>query len=231
MRYTTLFFDLDDTVYPNSTGLWDAIKQRMSMYMLEKLGLPKDQIPILRRQYFTTYGTTLRGLQKHHQVDADEYLAYVHDLPLEKYLTPSAEIRKMMLSLPQKKYIFTNADADHARRVLKRLQLSDCFESIIDLRAMQFACKPEAEAYKIALRIAGNPDPQQCVLLDDMPANLIGASQLGFTTVLVGSDGSEVNDPVTLQSLPNDHLKKINVVIPDLTALPKNMPELWEHAP
>ena len=28
MRFTTLFFDLDDTLYPNSSGLWQGIKAR-----------------------------------------------------------------------------------------------------------------------------------------------------------------------------------------------------------
>ena len=50
--------------------------------------LPVEEVDILRRNYFEQYGTTLRGLQIHHQVDTDEYLAYVHDLPLEKL--PSA---------------------------------------------------------------------------------------------------------------------------------------------
>ena len=69
MRFTTLFFDLDDTLYPNSTGLWIAIKERMNMYMREQLGIPEKDVPQLREQYFKMYGTTLRGLQARHRVD------------------------------------------------------------------------------------------------------------------------------------------------------------------
>ena len=64
MRFSTLFFDLDDTLYPASTGLWHAIKERMNMFMHERLCLPEAEIPALREQYFKTYGTTLRGLQQ-----------------------------------------------------------------------------------------------------------------------------------------------------------------------
>ncbi len=215
MHYTTIFFDLDDTIYSSETGLWEAIRARMSQYMFERVGLPWQQIPGLRHYYYKTYGTTLRGLQRHYQVDADDYLAYVHDLPLERYLQPVPELRTMLLSLPQQRLIFTNADADHAQRVLALLGVMDCFDGIIDVRAIQFACKPELVAYQRALALAGNPDPRQCVFLDDSLTNLAPAHQMGFTTVLVGShtDGN----PVAVHT------------ISDLSELPKAMPELWNE--
>ena len=48
MRFTTLFFDLDDTLYPSKTGLWPAIKDRMNQYMIERLGIPEPDVPFLR---------------------------------------------------------------------------------------------------------------------------------------------------------------------------------------
>ncbi len=188
MRYTTIFFDLDNTLYHNSTGVWKLIRDRMNLYMVEKLNMPWEQVLVLRRQYYLEYGTTLRGLQKHHQVDENDYLAYVHDLPLERYLEPAPELRAMILSLPQTRWIFTNADDEHAARVLDKLELAGCFAGIIDIRAIDFACKPEPEAYKRALEFAGNPSPEECVFLDDSTSNLAPAHEMGFTTVLVQDD-------------------------------------------
>jgi putative hydrolase of the HAD superfamily len=74
MQFSTVFFDLDDTLYPSTNGLWEAIRERMNRYMGEILNLPSDKIPDLRRHYFITYGTTLRGLQYHHNVDAEDFL-------------------------------------------------------------------------------------------------------------------------------------------------------------
>lgn len=213
MLYTTLFFDLDDTLYASSNGLWDVIRARMGKYMQEILGLPEDEVPDLRRTYYQTYGTTLRGLQIHHQVDADEYLDYVHDLPLEHYLQPNPALRSLLLSLPQQRWIFTNADADHARRVMSILGVGDCFTGIIDIRAMDFACKPELAAYQRALVLAGDPAPQQCVLLDDSVVNLAGARQLGFTTVWISQNGS--SHPAVQFTLSN------------LLELPRKLPCLW----
>jgi len=69
MEYSVLFFDLDDTLYSNTNGLWEAIRERMTDFMEERLGFPPDEIPNLRRNYFEKYGTTLRGLQINHSVD------------------------------------------------------------------------------------------------------------------------------------------------------------------
>ena len=216
MKFSTIFFDLDDTLYPNSTGLWGAIRERMGDFMVERLGFPAEEVPGIRKTYFETYGTTLRGLQIHHQVDPDEYLAYVHDLPLENYISPDPEMRALISSLPQKKWIFTNADSDHARRVLNLLGLNDCFQGIIDVHALGFLCKPEMDAYSRALALVGATTAIECVLLDDSPRNLYPARQLGITTILVGS--AEPN-PAAQYAV---HTPK---------ELPLVMPELWNHFP
>lgn len=195
MPYTTLFFDLDDTLYSSSNGLWEAIRGRMNDYMTEVMGLPAAEVPELRKLYFEKYGTTLRGLQKHYHVDADEFLAYVHHLPLDQYLKPDPFLRKLLLSLPQRRWIFTNADDAHAGRVLACLGLSGCFEGIIDVRAMEFACKPEVEAYRRAMCIAGEADPRCCALFDDALRNLLPAQAMGFFTVLVGNGGHSAGFP------------------------------------
>lgn len=187
MPWTVLFFDLDDTLYPNTNGLWEAIRLRMTDYLRDQLDFPPEEIQEIRQTYYETYGTTLRGLQTHHEVDEDEYLSFVHNLPVNDYLSPDGELRKMLESLPQRKWIFTNADAGHAKRVLQTLGIEDCFSGIIDVRALDFLCKPDRKAYSRALELAGENNPENCVLLDDSIRNLIPAHQAGFTTVLVGS--------------------------------------------
>ena len=188
MRFTTIFFDLDDTLYPSSTGLWHAIKERMNKYMLERLCIPEGDIPTLREHYFKTYGTTLNGLQKHHQVDKDEYLAYVHDLPLNDFLTPNPLVRQVIASLPTRNLIFTNADVPHARRVLAALHLDDLFDAIVDVNAIAPYCKPMPESFAIAMDLADEPDPRKCVMIDDLPRTTRAALNVGMASLLYGSD-------------------------------------------
>ena len=188
MRFTTIFFDLDDTLYPNSTGLWKAIKERMNLYMRDRMGIPEEEVPILREQYFKMYGTTLRGLQARHHVNVDDYLAFVHDLPLKDYLTPNPLQREIIASLPSRKLIFTNADVNHARRVLTLLNLDDLFETIVDVNAVAPYCKPMPESFAIAQELADEPDPRKCVVIDDLPRTTRAALDVGMASILYGID-------------------------------------------
>lgn len=188
MRFTTLFFDLDDTLYPSATGLWHAIKERMNVFMRERLGLAENEIPLLREQYFKMYGTTLRGLQARHNVDKDEFLAFVHDLPLQDYLTPNPVVREVIASLPTRNLIFTNADVNHARRVLGALELEDLFETVVDVNAVDPYCKPMPESFAIAMELADEPDPRKCVMIDDLPRTTRAALNVGMASLLYGCE-------------------------------------------
>jgi pyrimidine 5'-nucleotidase len=214
MRFKSLYFDLDDTLYPAGSGLWDAIRERMNVYMQKYIDLPLAEIITIRQGYMEKYGTTLRGLQSHYNIDAEEYLAFVHDLPLEEYIHPDPGLRTQLLSLPQRRWIFTNSDHNHANRVLNILGLEGCFDGIIDIHSVAFTCKPDKEAYKRALRIAGDENAADVVIFEDSIRNLAPARTLGFYTILVGKNGS---DPV------------VDKVIPSLHDLHSCLPQLWEQ--
>ena len=210
MPITTFFFDLDDTLYPPSSGLWDAIRRRMEHYLTERMGIAREDVPTLREKLYTTYGTTLRGLQMTRGVDTLEYLAYVHDVPLEEFITPDARIRGVLEQIPGRKLIFTNADRHHANRVLAILGLQGIFEDIIDIMDMAPYCKPERGAFEKALQRAGNPDPRTCLMLDDAPRNLATAASLGFATICVGQPTTGL-DACSAQ-IP--HLSELLTILP-----------------
>ena len=213
MNFRSLYFDLDDTLYPASSGLWDAIRERMNAYMQKFINLPIADIASMRQDYLEKYGTTLRGLQAHYDVNADDYLTFVHDLPLENFIHPDPSLRTLLLSLPQRRWVFTNADDKHANRVLNILGISGCFDGIIDIRAVDFACKPDKIAYQRALAIADDDDPSHCVIFDDALRNLAPAREIGFYTILVGKNSSD---------------SQVHQVIPSLHDLRDRMPELWD---
>ena len=214
MHFSTLFFDLDATLYPASNGLWEQIRLRIYKFMLEEIGIPEAEIPATRYKYWTTYGTTLEGLRIHHQVEPDDYLKYVHDLPLKDFLEPDPVLRDLLKTLPQDLWVFTNADRRHADRVLNELGISDLFSGIVDLLALNFIVKPNRKAYQTALKLAGVTDPERCVMFDDLIQNLIPAKELGFFTSLVGENGSNNQVDIQLQSI---HEMK------------EKMPQLWSR--
>ncbi len=186
MRFTTIFFDLDDTLYPSSAGLWKAIKGRMNDYMREHMDIDEKEIPQLREKYFLQYGTTLRGLQAHHDINTHDFLAYVHDLPLKDYLTPDPLQHSVIASLPTRNLIFTNADISHAQRVLTVLSLNDLFPTIVDVNAVAPYCKPMPESFEIAMKLAGETDPSCCVMIDDINRTTRAAKEAGMFSILYG---------------------------------------------
>lgn len=191
-QITCLFFDLDDTLYPHSSGLWELIGQRIQRFMIEELRFAAAEVPELSHRLWRQYGTTLRGLQTEYAVDMDAYLAYVHAVPVDVALAPDPSLAQALAALPQRKFIFTNSDRAHARRVTERLGIAPLFEGIIDIYTVAPHCKPEPEAFHKALEICGTP-PERCLMIDDSPRNLAAARALGITTVSVGQhthDGS-----------------------------------------
>ena len=188
LRY--VWFDLDDTLYPSTSGLWQAIGEKINRYMVERLGMDKDVVLARREHYFKTYGTTLNGLRRDFAVDTDDYLAFVHDLPLAEYIQPDPKLNEMLLRLPLAKIVFTNADLGHALRVLQRLGVTSHFERIVDIRAMEFVNKPNEGAYIRTLEMIG-ATAQECVLVEDSPRNLHTARSLGMRTVLVQPAGEQ----------------------------------------
>lgn len=183
LRY--LLCDLDETLYTRQTGLWPAIGERINLYMVERLGLNPKEVPALREHYLGAFGTTLNGLLQDYKIDPAEYLAYVHDLPLENYLQRDPALNGMLARLPLTKVIFTNADEPHARRVLEHLGVTHHFERIIDIRALEFYSKPDPRAYAIALQLL-NAQAGECLYADDARRNLQPAHALGMITVWVG---------------------------------------------
>jgi len=186
IRY--ILFDLDDTLYPRHSGVMDQIRDRMLYYLRSRLNLSPDEADALRRHYFQTYGTTMRGLQINYQIDTEEYLDHVHSIPLDEYLTENARLDAVLASIPETKVVFTNSSREHATRVLDRLGITRHFDRIIDVRDVNYESKPQPAAYQLACDLLGVL-PEECVMVDDNNRNLQPAKALGMTTVLV-LDGS-----------------------------------------
>jgi pyrimidine 5'-nucleotidase len=206
MCFETLFFDLDDTLYPPTSGLWNAIGERIETFMREYVHIPAAEVRDLRTALFLEHGSTMKGLVKLYGIQEQAFLDYVHDVPLARFIFPNPDLRQTLLLYPQRKVIFTNADTNHANRVLGTIGLEGIFEQIIDIRAIHPFCKPQVEAFTTALRLAGVQDPENCVMIDDSAKNLHAARQAGLFTIQTGVRACpEVIDAavLTLLDLPD----------------------------
>lgn len=183
-------FDLDNTLYSASTPLFPLIDARINQYMHERAGIPQNQVDQLRRQYWLEYGLTMVGLAKHHGVDPEEYLEYVHDVDVAAILRPSPELAATLAALPGVKVILTNGSLNHARRVLNVLGLQKVFTEIFDVRLAAYRPKPYPEPYRETLKRLGMPGAR-CMMVEDMAVNLKTAKEFGMATVLIGPGNGE----------------------------------------
>jgi len=188
-----ILFDLDDTLYPRQAGIMEQIRILMLKYLQARFDLSLEDADALRRRYFQEYGTTMRGLQVNHAIDADEFLSFVHDIPLQDHIQPNPELDAALASLPQQKVVFTNASREHAEAVLDVLGVGHHFDRIVDVRDVNFESKPQMAAYRRICELIGVP-PEQCLLVEDNVRNLRPAKALGMITVLVG-DAHTGTDP------------------------------------
>lgn len=181
-------FDLDNTLYPPSTGLFDLIDARMGAFIARLVGCDLVEARRVQKQYFHDHGTTLAGLVAHHGIEPEEFLVDVHAIDLDR-LAPCLRLRSALAALPGRRLIFTNADADYAARILEARGIADLFGDICDIRATRYVPKPQTSAYADMLNHLG-VDPARSLFVEDMARNLGPAKALGMTTVWL-DNGSE----------------------------------------
>ncbi len=180
-----LIFDLDNTVYPPEKDLFSLLDQRINLYMTDVVGIPHKEVDALRRRYWADYGVTLGGLIRHHQVNPEDYLDFVHDVDLSGRLGVDSELSDSLAGCPLRKVIFTNAPSCHASRVLQCLGVESHFEKIFDIRFTSYQPKPYPQPY-INVLADLDVEPHRCAMVEDSLENLETAKNLGMRTIWVG---------------------------------------------
>ena len=184
----TWIFDLDNCLYPASSGLFTLIDERMGAYIQRLLDIDPVEARKVQKQHFHEHGTTLAGLMMHHGVDPHHFLGDVHAIPLDR-ITPDPRLSRGLARLPGRKLIFTNGDAPYARRVLDAIGIGNEVEGLHDIHAAELSPKPNLHGYRLQLDRFGI-DPARALMVEDMAQNLLPAKKLGMTTVWV-DNGSE----------------------------------------
>jgi len=181
-------FDLDNCLYPASTGLFDLIDERMGAYIQRLLSCDSHEAKRVQKAHFHEHGTTLAGLMKEHEVDPHHFLEDVHDIALDR-VQCDERLAKLLPRLPGRRFVFTNGDAPYARRVLDAIGIAAHFDDLHDIHASSYRPKPDPHGYSLLCERFGI-DPRHALLADDMVQNLAPAKALGMTTIWV-DNGSE----------------------------------------
>ncbi len=209
----TWIFDLDNTLYPAGADLFAQIEARMTDYVVALEGCDRETAFAIQKRHFVAHGTTLSGLMAERAIDPHEFLAFVHDVDMDR-LSPNDRLVEAIARLPGRKLVFTNGDAPYATRVLGRLGLECSFEAIHDIHATGYLPKPHPQAYD-GLCEAWGIDPTRALFVEDMARNLPPAKAIGMTTVWIDNGSEQVGVDRAA----------IDFVTTDLTAW---LTDLWE---
>ncbi|KAL2153135.1 hypothetical protein VTH82DRAFT_4290 [Thermothelomyces myriococcoides] len=189
------FFDIDNCLYPRSTKVHDLMAELIDKYFVTHLSLPWEDAVRLHKEYYQNYGLAIEGLVRHHQIDPLDYNAKVDDaLPLDNVIKPRPELKKLLADINQSKvklWLFTNAYINHAKRVVRLLQVEEFFEGVTycDYSSVPFTCKPQPAMYQKAMREAGVERYEDCFFVDDSYQNCKKAEELGWNVAHLVEDG------------------------------------------
>jgi putative hydrolase of the HAD superfamily len=179
-------FDLDNTLYPASSALYDVVGERMTAHIVRAVGVDAARALELREHYLHSHGATVIGLAEMHGVDANAFLVDVHDVDYSQLLAPDLELNDLIARIAARKIVFTNGGGGHALNALTALGLQNHFDAVYDIEAVGLAPKPTQRAYERLIE-AASIDPANSVFIEDTLRNLEPAHALGFATVLVGA--------------------------------------------
>ena len=195
-------FDLDDTLYPPSSGLMALIRDRITDYIVNISGMEREEARRVPRSWYEAHGASLPGLLERYEAQPSHFLDYVHDLSLD-VIAENLALDAALAALPGRRFVFTNGSLGHAERVLGKLGVLDRFEGIFHIESASLVPKPAPATYDRMIEAFGIA-PRATCFFEDSTKNLEQARILGMTTVLVGEG-----------ALPASH---IDYTTPDLLA-------------
>lgn len=182
----TWVFDLDNTLYPAASSLFDQVDRRMGEFVARLLGVPAEAARAEQKRLFREHGTTLRGLMVEHGVDPVAFMDHVHAIDLTR-LDPDPRLTLALARLPGRKVVYTNGSVAHAARVTARLGIDRHFDATFDIAAAGWIPKPDPAPYGVMLDRLGI-DPARAAMVEDIARNLAPAAALGMATVWVRGD-------------------------------------------
>ena len=193
-KINTWVFDLDNTLYSADSGIFQQVHVLMGEFVSKHLNINIKEAKEIQRKYYKQHGTTLRGMMDNHGVDPDYLLSEVHKLDYS-IIGPNINLNEELKILEGRKIIYTNANLQHTVDVLEKLQLTNMFTDIFDIKKANYIPKPEISPYNQFIKDF-NIDPESTIMFDDIAKNLVPAKNVGFTSVWIDAGYENFSDDI-----------------------------------
>ena len=202
-KINTWIFDLDNTLYSADSGIFQQVHDLMGKFVSSHLDIDIEEAKIIQKNYYKQHGTTLRGMMDNHGVDPDHFLAEVHKLDYS-IVGPNHKLNEELKKLQGRKIIYTNANMQHALDVLERIELSNFFDEIYDIKMANYIPKPELAPYKQMIA-QFDIETKSSAMFDDIAKNLVPAKTVGFTSVWIDAGYENFSDDIKASKQYLDH--------------------------
>ena len=190
----TWIFDLDNTLYSADSGIFQQVHRLMGEFISKNLNIDLTEAKKLQSKYYKQHGTTLRGMIDNHGTNPDYFLEEVHKLDYS-IVGPNDLLNKELQKLKGRKIIYTNANKQHVINVLERIDLTNFFDEIFDIKMANYIPKPEIKPYEQIIDLF-NINPKSSAMFDDIARNLVPAKKVGFTPVWIDAGYENFSDDI-----------------------------------
>ena len=193
-KIDTWIFDLDNTLYSADSGIFQQVHDLMSKFVSKHLNVEIKKAKEIQRKYYKQHGTTLRGMMDNHGIDPEYFLKEVHKLDYS-IVDSNKKLNEELKKLKGRKIIYTNANLQHTLDVLDRIELSDFFDYIFDIKMANYIPKPDLQPYEQIIKDC-NLNPSTSAMFDDIAKNLVPAKKVGFTSIWIDVGYENFSDDI-----------------------------------
>ena len=193
-RIDTWIFDLDNTLYSADSGIFQQVHELMGKFVSNHLNIGINEAKKIQKKYYKEHGTTLKGLMDNHGVEPDYFLAEVHKLDYS-IVNSNKDLNNELHKLNGKKIIYTNANMQHTLDVLERIELSNFFDEIFDIKMANYVPKPDIKPYEEIIK-KYDLNPSSSAMFDDIAKNLVPAKKVGFTSIWIDAGYENFSDDI-----------------------------------
>ena len=185
----TWIFDLDNTLHDAQSKIFPLVNTKMNEYISSYLDISLEDASSLRESYWERYGATLKGLIKHHNINAIDFLSVTHNLQdFNKLVLPENNIKKTLSKIQGRKIIYTNAPKTYTNKILKISKIFELFDEIFTIEDSNFIPKPDQDMMNAFLK---KYDISEGFFIDDVKENLIAAKNSGLTTIWITNEENQ----------------------------------------
>lgn len=186
-------FDIDDTLYPKSSGLDKLIQDSITDYISNFLKIDEEAARELCVDYYHKYGSTICGLMKTTDIKPRKFVREVHQRLDLSCIKPNPRMDAALAKIPGRKYVFTNGSYCHGLRICKKLGVEKNIDGFFGAQSTNFIPKPDPRAFEeFFTRYQINPE--EAIFFDDSFKNLAVIHQMGTKTVWIAESQRELDN-------------------------------------